>query len=71
VEDSVILPNADIGRGCQLHRVVVDANCAIPPGTVIGLDPVADGRRFHVSPHGITLVSAEMLARRRLDADVA
>lgn len=71
VEDSVILPNTDIGRGCQLHRVVVDANCAIPPGTVIGLDPVADARRFHVSPHGITLVSAEMLARRRFDADVA
>ena len=64
IEDSVILPNVDIGRGCQLHRVVVDANCTIPPGTVIGLDPVADARRFHVSPHGVTLVSAEMLARR-------
>lgn len=71
VEDSVILPNVDIGRGCRLRRVVVDANCAIPPGTVIGLDPAVDARRFHVSSHGITLVSAEMLASRAFDADVA
>ena len=38
---------------------------------VIGVDPVADARRFHVSPHGVTLVSAEMLARRVLDTHVA
>ncbi|MFP5411256.1 MAG: glucose-1-phosphate adenylyltransferase, partial [Gammaproteobacteria bacterium] len=69
--DSVILPNVDIGRGCHLRKVVVDANCTIPPGTVIGEDPVADARRFHVSPQGITLVSAEMLARQVPESHVA
>ncbi|MFZ5654415.1 MAG: glucose-1-phosphate adenylyltransferase [Pseudomonadota bacterium] len=63
VEDSVILPNVDIGRGCRLRRVVVDSNCKIPPGTVIGFDAATDARRFHVSPRGVTLVSADMLAQ--------
>ena len=71
VEDSVILPNVDIGRGCHLRRVVVDANCAIPAGTVIGFDTAADARRFHVSPRGITLVSAEMLAEAAPHSHVA
>ena len=71
IEDSVILPNVDIGRNCYLRKVVVDAGCAIPPGTVIGVDAVADARRFHVSPQGITLVSAEMLARQVPESHVA
>lgn len=71
VEDSVILPNVDIGRGCRLRRVVVDTNCAIPAGTVIGFDAAADARRFHVSPRGVTLVSAEMLAESAPHSHVA
>ncbi|MGE3295996.1 MAG: glucose-1-phosphate adenylyltransferase [Porticoccaceae bacterium] len=71
IEDSVILPNVDIGRNCYLRKVVVDAGCVIPPGTVIGMDAGADARRFHVSPQGITLVSAEMLTRRVPESHVA
>jgi glucose-1-phosphate adenylyltransferase len=29
----------------------------------IGDDPVEDAKRFHVSPKGITLVTAEMLGQ--------
>lgn len=64
VEDSVILPKCDIGQGAQLRRVVVDKFCQIPAGMKIGLDPVEDAKRFHVSPKGITLVTPEMLGQR-------
>jgi glucose-1-phosphate adenylyltransferase len=64
VEDSVILPRADIGEGARLRRVVVDKHCIIPPGMVIGYDPIEDARRFHVSSKGVTLVTPEMLGQR-------
>ena len=63
VEDSVILPGADIGRHAVLKRCVVDKQCRIPEGMQIGVDPRADRQRFHVSPKGITLVTAEMLGQ--------
>jgi len=63
VEDSVILPGVDIGRHAVLKRCVVDKQCRIPPGMVIGVNPDEDRQRFHVSPKGITLVTAEMLGQ--------
>ena len=63
VEDSVILPGADIGRHAVLKRCVVDKQCRIPEGMQIGVDPRADRQRFHVSTKGITLVTAEMLGQ--------
>lgn len=63
VEDSVILPGADIGRHAVLKRCVVDKQCRIPEGLRIGVDPQADRQRFHVTPRGITLVTAEMLGQ--------
>jgi glucose-1-phosphate adenylyltransferase len=64
IEDSVILPNVDIGRNVRLRRVVVDKNCEIPPGSMIGFDPVEDRKRFYVTENGITLVTAEMLGQK-------
>jgi glucose-1-phosphate adenylyltransferase len=63
VEDSVILPGVDIGRHAVLKRCVIDKRCRIPAGMVIGVDPAADRQRFHVSPKGIVLVTAEMLGQ--------
>ncbi|MBI5165202.1 MAG: glucose-1-phosphate adenylyltransferase [Magnetospirillum sp.] len=62
VEDSVVLPNVDIGRHARLKRCIVDQDCIIPPGLVIGEDPELDGQRFYRSEKGITLVTAEMLS---------
>jgi glucose-1-phosphate adenylyltransferase len=42
---------------------VVERDCVIPAGLVIGEDAVADAARFLRSDKGITLVTAEMLAR--------
>jgi glucose-1-phosphate adenylyltransferase len=61
IEDSVILPNADIGRGVVLKRVIVDKGCRIPPGLTAGADPDEDRGRFHVTPKGVTLITPQML----------
>jgi glucose-1-phosphate adenylyltransferase len=61
VEDSVILPKVDIGQGAKLRKTVIDKNCKIPPGMIIGYDPEEDRKRFHVSAGGVTLVTPEML----------
>jgi len=62
VEDSVVLPNVDIGRNVVLKRAVVEKNCRIPAGLQIGVNPKLDRQRFDVSGKGITLVVPEMLA---------
>ena len=63
VEDAVILPDVDVGRGCVIRRAVIDRRCQIPDGMQIGVDPVADAKRFYVSEKGITLVTPEMLGQ--------
>ncbi|GAA0244078.1 glucose-1-phosphate adenylyltransferase [Marinomonas primoryensis] len=61
VNKSVVLPRCDIGRYCRLTKVVVDSDCCIPEGTVIGEDPIADAARFYRNSDGITLVTQGMI----------
>ena len=63
VEDSVILPNVEIGRNVTLKRVVVDKNCEIPDDLTVGVDSVEDASRFFVTDKGITLITPEMLGQ--------
>ncbi|MDP3820005.1 MAG: glucose-1-phosphate adenylyltransferase [Burkholderiales bacterium] len=63
VEWSVLLPGVEVGRHARLRRVVVERDCTIPAGLVIGEDAVADADRFFRTDKGITLVTAEMLER--------
>ncbi|SFK18149.1 glucose-1-phosphate adenylyltransferase [Nitrosomonas aestuarii] len=64
IEDSVILPNVDIGRHAHLKRVVVEKNCKIPEGLKVGFDATEDSRQFHVTDKGVTLITPEMLGQR-------
>jgi len=63
IEDTVILPEVEVGRRAILKRVVIDKNCRIPPGLQVGVDPVEDRKRFHVTDKGVTLVTPEMLGQ--------
>ena len=64
VEDSVVLPNATIGRGVTLHRTIVDKRCVVPDGFSAGVDPERDRARLHVTERGVCLVTPQMLGHR-------
>ncbi|MEF3193244.1 MAG: glucose-1-phosphate adenylyltransferase, partial [Halothiobacillaceae bacterium] len=61
IQDSVILPNVTVGEGARVRKAVIDKGCIIPPGIVIGEDPVEDRKRFEVTSGGVVLVTPEML----------
>lgn len=63
IEDSVILPDVDIGRHCRIRRAVLDRGCRVPEGTQIGFDADADRARFRVTEEGVVLVTPEMLGQ--------
>ena len=57
VDDSVIFGGCDIGRGAQLRRVLIDKNCSIGAGAVIGYDFDEDARRFPFrTPSGLVVI---------------
>ena len=62
IHRSVILPHVHVGRGCVISGAILDQDCMIPDDTRIGVDRVADGRRFHVTERGVVLVTADMLS---------
>jgi glucose-1-phosphate adenylyltransferase len=61
IDQAVILPDVQIGRGCKLTKVVIDRRCKLPDGLVVGEDPVADAARFHRTEAGVVLVTRKML----------
>lgn len=65
IKDSVLLPRVEVGRGCRIQNAVIDKGTFIPPGTIIGEDPVADAERFYVEESsGIVLVTPDMFGQR-------
>jgi glucose-1-phosphate adenylyltransferase len=63
VSYSVIFPDVEIGRHCNIRNAVIDRGCRIPDNSRIGFDETEDRRHFHVSPKGIVLVTPEMLGQ--------
>jgi glucose-1-phosphate adenylyltransferase len=61
IEASVILPDVRIGPNCIVKRAILDTGCVIPEGMQIGVDPVEDEKRFHVTEKGVVLVTRDML----------
>ena len=57
----MILPRCDIGRHCRLSKVIVDSDCRIPEGTIIGENAELDSARFCRNADGITLVTQAMI----------
>jgi len=64
VDESVVLPEVDIGRHCRIKRTIIDKGAIIEAGTVIGEDHDADrARGFRVTSSGLTLVTPDMLGQ--------
>ncbi len=64
INEAVLLPEVDVGRGAILSRVIVDQGTRIPPGLRAGVDPEEDRARFHVTDKGITLITPAMLGQK-------
>src|SRR5579871_2812164 len=56
IEGCIIMDYVRIGQGARLRRAIVDRYNIIRPHDVIGFDPAADGRRFHVAAGDIVVV---------------
>ncbi len=61
VEDSVILPDCDIGRHAVVKKAIVAQGTHIPQGMEIGVDAELDGKRFYRSEGGVVLVTRQMI----------
>jgi glucose-1-phosphate adenylyltransferase len=64
VEECVLFPRVEIGRGARLRRCIVDKGVRIPPGEVIGEDPERDRERFSVSEGGVVVITREHVGQR-------
>jgi len=56
IEDSIVFDNCNIGRRSKVRRAILDKNVSLPDDTIIGFDPAADRKRYHVTDSGIVLV---------------
>lgn len=64
IEESVLLPEVNVGRHCKIRKAIIDRGCNIPANTEIGYDAAADAARgFRVTPGGVTLVTRAMLGQ--------
>ncbi|GIQ75023.1 glucose-1-phosphate adenylyltransferase [Bradyrhizobium sp. RD5-C2] len=63
VENAVIMPYVNVGRGARLRNVVIDRGVRIPEGLVVGEDSEFDGKRFRTTENGITLITQSMIDR--------
>jgi len=64
VEDSIVLPGANIGRHCRITKAIIEKNCDVPENLVVGENRADDERRFYVSPGGVVLVTPDMLGQK-------
>jgi glucose-1-phosphate adenylyltransferase len=63
VEEGVILPYCNIGRGARLRRVIIDSGVRIPEGLIVGEDPELDAQRFRRTEKGVCLINKAMIDR--------
>jgi len=64
MEDSIVLPGANIGRHCRITKAIIEKNCDVPENLVVGENRADDEKRFYVSPGGVVLVTPDMLGQK-------
>jgi glucose-1-phosphate adenylyltransferase len=60
VTESIIMDGTILGRGCVVHRAIIDKGVHLPEGFTIGVDTRADRDRYVVTDRGVTVVPREM-----------
>jgi glucose-1-phosphate adenylyltransferase len=60
VEDSILMHDVEVARGAVVRRAILDKNVYIGENVEIGVDPVKDRERFHVSEGGIVVIPKGM-----------
>ena len=64
IEDTLVLPESDIGRECQLQKCIIDRGVVVPEGMQIGVNHDEDrARGFRVTDEGVVLVTPSMLGQ--------
>ncbi|HEY8594058.1 MAG TPA: glucose-1-phosphate adenylyltransferase [Devosiaceae bacterium] len=63
LNEAVVLPRCQIGRGARLSKVVIDRGVDIPEGLVVGEDPDFDERWFRRTENGVVLITQPMIDR--------
>jgi glucose-1-phosphate adenylyltransferase len=64
LQDTIVLPEANIARHCRITKAIIERSCEVPEGTIIGENRADDEKRFYVSPDGVVLVTPDMLGQR-------
>ena len=64
VLDGVLaLPGCEIGPGSRIKRAILDNQCKIPAGTVIGENPDLDVKQYPSSEDGVIVVNRRLLGQ--------
>ncbi len=64
IDQSVVLPEVEVGERCRIRKAIIDRGCVIPDGTEIGFDSEQDRKNgFRVSSNGVVLVTRGMLGQ--------
>jgi glucose-1-phosphate adenylyltransferase len=56
IEDSVLMPGVEVGRGAVIRRAILDKNVYVHPGAKVGVDLEADKERYTVSHDGVVVI---------------
>jgi len=65
IDNCILMPGCNIGRGARLDRVICDKDVTIEDRTVIGRDRAEDEERFFVSPSGIVVIPKGAIVPRK------
>jgi glucose-1-phosphate adenylyltransferase len=63
LNEAVVLPYCNIGRGARLNKVVLDRGVSIPDGLIVGEDAEFDAKWFRRTEEGVTLITQPMIDR--------
>ncbi|XOV78616.1 MAG: glucose-1-phosphate adenylyltransferase [Aestuariibacter sp.] len=70
VQNSVLLPNVQVGANATINNCIVNSDCCIPANFVVNDSKLAKNKGFSVSAGGITLITQEAIDRVMLSKKI-